>query len=41
MRDACKKTTNTIIMITNLKIRRIRGCVMMMVIRVQTPRNLE
>ena len=42
MRDACKKRTNTIIMITNQKVNRItRGSVMMMVIRVQTPRNLE
>ena len=40
MRDACKRRTNTIIMISNPKIR-IRGSIMMMVIRVQTPRNLE
>jgi hypothetical protein len=28
-------------MITNLKIKKITGCVLMMVIRVQTPRNPE
>jgi hypothetical protein len=39
--NSCKRRTNTIIMITNPKKIRIRGSVMMMVIRVQTPRDFE
>jgi hypothetical protein len=41
MIDTCKKRTNTIIMITNPKIRRIRGSVKMIMKRVQTSRTLE